>query len=83
MGVAGTGVSEGPSVGGGPGVSGITVLASAVITMGVTRIPPGAVAGGSGAQAARKRTRIVKVSNFFISASFFEDVFLKPTVPRS
>jgi hypothetical protein len=34
MGVSGTGVGEGPAVGGGPADSAITVLMTAVISMG-------------------------------------------------
>jgi hypothetical protein len=67
MGVAGTGVGEGPSVGGGPGVSAITVLISAVIAIGVET----ALLGMIGAHAARNIARTVKAINLFIAASSF------------
>ena len=67
IGVGGTGVGEGPAVGGGPAVSAITVLTSAVISIGVEIPLPGMI----DVHAARNITRtIVKVVNFFISASF-------------
>jgi hypothetical protein len=66
MGVGGSGVGEGPSVGGGPTVSAITVLTSAVISIGVDS----PLAGMIGAHAERNTTRIiVKAVNFFIEAS--------------
>jgi hypothetical protein len=72
MGVAGIGVGEGPSVGGGPIVLATTVLTSAVITIGVTApLPPLPLAGIIGAHAARTiAKRIVKAVDFFISVSF-------------
>ena len=66
MGVAGTGVGDGPSVGGGPGVSAITVLITAVISIGVETPLPGMM----GAHAATNTTRMMKAILFFISASF-------------
>ena len=63
IGVGGSGVGEGPSVGGGPAVSAITVLTSAVISIGVETPLPGMI----GAHAERNTTRIiVKALNFFI-----------------
>jgi hypothetical protein len=65
--VGGADVGDGPSVGGGPAVSAITVLTSAVISIGVEIPLPGMI----GAHAVRNTTRrIVKVVNFFISVSF-------------
>src|SRR6266508_639058 len=66
MGVAGTGVGEGPSVGGGPGVSATTVLTSAVISIGV-EIP---LPEGEAAHALRNSAR-VKANSFFIEASLY------------
>ena len=67
IGVSGMGVGDGPSVGGGPAVSAITVLTSAVISIGVEIPLPGMI----GAHAVRNTARrIVKTVIFFISASF-------------
>jgi len=67
IGVGGTGVGDGPSVGGGPAVSAITVLTSAVISIGVGILFSGII----GAQAVRNTARrIVKPVSFFTSASF-------------
>jgi hypothetical protein len=65
MRVDSTGVGEGPSVGGGPGVSGITVLTIAVISIGV-ETPPCMTLD---VQAVRNIMRTaVKAVSFFISA---------------
>ena len=83
IGVAGTGVGEGPSVGGGPAVSAITVLITAVISMGVDS--PGVdspLPGMIGPHAERNTTRIiVKAIIFFIEASYPEDFRAKQNVP--
>jgi hypothetical protein len=68
MGVAGTAVGEGPSVGGEPGVSAMTVLTTAVISTGVEMPPP--LPGVTGAHAVTRAARIVKAIHLFISASF-------------
>lgn len=78
--VGGTDVGDGPSVGGGPAVSAITVLTSAVISIGV-EIP---LSGMIGEHAARNIARkIVKVGNFFISAPFHQDSRREQNVPLS
>jgi len=65
--VAGAGVGGGPSVGGGPGVSAMTVLISAVISIGVDTPLSGII----GPHAVRVTARaIVKAVHRFISASF-------------
>ena len=66
MGVGGAGVGKGPAVAGGPAVSAITVLTSAVISIGVEVPLPGMI----GAHAETNTPTItVKAINFFIEAS--------------
>src|SRR5688572_19643386 len=80
IGVGGTGVGDGPSVGGGPAVSAITVLTSAVISMGVGLLLSGMI----GVHEVRNTARsIVKVVNFFISASFSSRLMHEQNVPLS
>ena len=72
--VAGTGVGEGPSVGGGPGVSAITVLTAAVISIGVET----SLCVPAGEHAVMNIARVaMKAVNFFISASLCSESVLK------